>query len=255
MQILADYQAIIDDANTRLPALFGRLPRARVVVERVPVFKEAGAARAYYDIPPFDGSRPGVFYANLRHLAEHPKFGMRTLTYHEAIPGHHLQIAVAQELEGVPFFRRVVPFTAFQEGWALYAERLAAESGFHPTAFDRLGQLVAEGFRAARLVVDTGIHAKRWTREQAIDYLAANTGMEPSEVAAEVERYIVMPGQALAYKTGQLEILDLRERARRELGERFDLRGFNDVVLGSGALPLTLLSRNVDAWIAARRAS
>jgi len=254
-QLLAGYQAIIDDASARLPALFGRLPRARVVVERVPAFKEEGAARAYYDMPPFDGSKPGIFYANLRHAAEHPKFGMRTLTYHEAIPGHHLQVALAQELEGVPFFRRVIPFTAFQEGWALYAERLAAENGFHPTAFDRLGQLVAEVFRAARLVVDTGIHAKRWTREQAIDYLAANTGMELTEVVAEVERYIVMPGQALAYKTGQLEILACRERARRELGERFDLREFHDLVLGSGALPLTLLSRNVDAWIAAQRAS
>ena len=254
-QVLADYQAIIDDASARLPALFGRLPRARVVVERVPAFKEQGAAGAYYEIPPFDGSKPGIFYANLRHTAEHPKFGMRTLAYHEAIPGHHLQVALAQELEGVPFFRRVVPFTAFQEGWALYAERLAAEQGFHPTAFDRLGQLVAEVFRAARLVVDTGIHATRWTREQAIDYMTANTGMEPTSVVAEVERYIVMPGQALAYKTGQLEILDLRERARRELGDRFDLREFNDRVLGSGALPLTLLSRNVDAWIAAKRAS
>jgi uncharacterized protein (DUF885 family) len=147
----------------------------------------------------------------------------------------------------------VVPFTAFQEGWALYAERLAAENGFHPTAFDRLGQLVAEVFRAARLVVDTGIHAKRWTREQAIEYLAEATGMERTEVVAEVERYIVMPGQALAYKTGQLEILDLRERARRELGERFDLRAFNDLVLANGSLPLTLLSREVDDWIAARR--
>ena len=254
-QLLAGYQAIIDDASARLPALFGRLPRARVVVERVPAFKEDGAARAYYDMPPFDGSKPGIFYANLRHTAEHPKFGMRTLAYHEAIPGHHLQVALAQELEGVPFFRRVIPFTAFQEGWALYAERLAAENGFHPTALDRLGQLVAEVFRAARLVVDTGIHAKRWTREQGIDYLAANTGMELTEVVAEVERYIVMPGQALAYKTGQLEILECRERARRELGERFDLREFHDLVLGSGALPLTLLSRNVDAWIAARRAS
>jgi uncharacterized protein (DUF885 family) len=254
-QILAGYRAIIDDAGMRLPALFGRLPRARVAVERVPAFKEEGAARAYYELPPFDGSKPGIFYANLRHTAEHPKFGMRTLAYHEAIPGHHLQIAIAQELEGVPFFRRVVPFTAFIEGWALYAERLAAEQGFHPTAFDRLGQLVAEVFRAARLVVDTGIHAKRWTREQAIDYLAANTGMAPTEVVAEVERYIVMPGQALAYTTGQLEILDLRERARRELGSRFDLRAFHDLVLGSGALPLTLLSRNVDAWIAARRDS
>ena len=253
-QVLADYQAIIDDANARLPALFGRLPRARVVVERVPEFKEQGAARAYYEIPPFDGSKPGIFYANLRHTAEHPKFGMRTLTYHEAVPGHHLQIALAQEMPDVPFFRRVVPFTAFQEGWALYAERVAAESGFHPTAWDRLGQLVAEVFRAVRLVVDTGIHAQRWTREQGIEYMAANTGMEETEVVAEVERYIVMPGQALAYKTGQLEILELRERGRRELGDRFDLRQFHDQVLGSGALPLTLLARNVDAWIAARLA-
>jgi uncharacterized protein (DUF885 family) len=253
-QVLAGYQAIIDDANVRLPALFGRLPRAPVVVERVPAFKEEGAARAYYDMPPFDGSKPGVFYANLRHTAEHPKFGMRTLAYHEAIPGHHLQVAIAQELEGVPFFRRVVPFTAFMEGWALYAERLAGESGFHHTNFDRLGQLVAEGFRAARLVVDTGIHAKRWTREQAIDYMAASTGLALTEVVAEVERYIVMPGQALAYKTGQMEILECRERARRALGERFDLREFHDRVLGSGALPLTLLSRNLDDWIAARRA-
>jgi uncharacterized protein (DUF885 family) len=255
VQLLADYQAIIDDAGARLPALFGRLPRAKVVVQRVPAFKEAGAARGYYDLAPFDGSRPAVFYANLRHTAEHPKFGMRTLAYHETIPGHHLQIALAQEMQGVPFFRRVVPFTAFIEGWALYAETLAAESGFHPTPFDRLGQLVAEEFRAARLVVDTGIHAMRWTREQAIDYMLANTALEPSEVVAEVERYIVMPGQALAYKTGQLEILACRERARRELGAAFDLREFHDVVLGSGALPLTLLSRGVDAWIAAKRGS
>ena len=254
-QLLAGYQAIVDDANARLPELFGRLPRAQVVVQRVPTFKQDGAARGYYDLPPFDGSKPGVFYANLRRSDEHPKFGMRTLAYHETIPGHHLQIALAQEMQDVPFFRRVVPFTAFIEGWALYAETLAAESGFHPTPFDRLGQLVAEGFRAARLVVDTGIHAMRWTREQAIEYMLANTALTESEVVTEVERYIVMPGQALAYKTGQLEILAARERAKRELGDAFDLRAFHDVVLGSGSLPLTLLSRNVDAWIAERRGS
>jgi uncharacterized protein (DUF885 family) len=253
-QLIAGYQAIIQDAEQRLPALFGRLPRARVVVQPVPDFKAEGAARAYYEMPPFDGSKPGVFYANLRHTAEHPKWGMRTLAYHEAVPGHHLQIAIAQELEGVPFFRRVVPFTAFHEGWALYAERLAAEQGFHPTPWDRLGQLVAEVFRAVRLVVDTGIHAQRWTREQAIDYMAANTGMERSEVVAEVERYIVLPGQALAYKTGQMEILELRERARAALGDRFDLREFHDQVLGSGALPLTLLARNIEGWLEAWRA-
>jgi uncharacterized protein (DUF885 family) len=177
---------------------------------------------------------------------------MRTLAFHEAIPGHHLQIAVAMELEGVPLFRRVVPFTAFVEGWALYAERLAAEEGFHPTPFDRLGQLVAEVFRAVRLVVDTGIHAKRWTREEAIDYMLRNTGMPRTDVVAEVERYIVSPGQACAYKIGQLEILALRDRARRALGDAFDYREFHDVVLGRGSLPLVLLERAVDDWLEER---
>jgi uncharacterized protein (DUF885 family) len=252
-QVLADYQAILDDAAPRLPALFGRLPKAPVRVERVPAFKEKGAPGAYYMPPPLDGSKPGIFYANLRSIREIPKFGMRTLAYHEAIPGHHLQIAIAQELPGLPIFRRVVPFTAFVEGWALYAERLALEQGFHPTPYDRIGALVAEVFRAARLVVDTGIHAKRWTREQAIDYMLASTGMPETDVVAEVERYIVSPGQACAYKVGQLTILDLRERARAALGPRFDLRAFHDVVLDSGALPLELLERNVDTWIDHRK--
>ncbi|RIK96788.1 MAG: DUF885 domain-containing protein [Proteobacteria bacterium] len=248
-QVLAAYQSIIDEAAPRLPALFGRLPQAPVRVERVPPFKEEGAPGAYYMPPPLDGSKPGIFYANLRSVREIPRFGMRTLTYHEAIPGHHLQVAIAQELDGVPIFRRVVPFTAYAEGWALYAERLALEHGFHPTPWDRLGALVAEVFRAARLVVDTGLHAQRWTREQAIDYMLRNTGMPETDVVAEVERYVVMPGQACAYKVGQLTILELRERARARLGERFDLRAFHDVVLGSGALPLELLERVVDEWI------
>lgn len=250
--VLDGYRAILDDAAPRLPALFGRLPQAPVVVERVPAFKEKSAPGAYYMPPPLDGSKPGIFYANLRSVREIPTFGMRTLAYHEAIPGHHLQIAIAQELPGLPIFRRVIPFTAFVEGWALYAERLALEQGFHPTPYDRLGALVAEVFRAARLVVDTGIHAKRWTREQAIEYMLANTGMPETDVVAEVERYIVLPGQACAYKVGQLTILELRERARRQLGDRFDLRAFHDVVLGSGALPLELLERVVDEWIAAQ---
>lgn len=240
-QILETFRAIIADARPRLPDLFGRLPRAEVRVERVPEFKEAGSARAYYFPPALDGSRPGVFYANLRSVDEHVRFGMRTLAYHEAIPGHHLQIALAMELEGVPLFRRVIPFTAFIEGWALYAEQLAAEQGLLPTNFDRIGQLVAELWRAVRLVVDTGIHAKRWSRERAIDYMAGLTGMPSSDVVAEVERYIVTPGQACAYKVGQLEILRLRERARERLGAAFDLRDFHDVVLGQGSLPLALL--------------
>jgi uncharacterized protein (DUF885 family) len=249
-EILADYRAILGDARARLPALFGRLPRADVVVERVPAFKEAGSAGAYYHPPAFDGSRPGVFYANLRAPGEVARFGMRTLTYHEAIPGHHLQIALSFENRGMPFFRRVIPFTAFVEGWALYAERLAAEQGFHPTPFDRIGQLQAELFRSVRLVVDTGIHAKRWTREEAIEWMLRHTGMGRTEVTAEIERYIVLPGQACAYKIGQLELLALRDRARSALGERFDLRAFHDHVLSNGSLPLELLRPLVERWIA-----
>jgi uncharacterized protein (DUF885 family) len=249
-QILADYQAILDDAAPRLPALFGRLPQAPVRVERVPTFKEAGAPGAYYMPPPLDGSKPGIFYANLRSVRAIPRFGMRTLAYHEAIPGHHLQIAIAQELPDLPIFRRVVPFTAYVEGWALYAERLALENGFHPTPYDRLGALQAEVFRAVRLVVDTGIHAQRWTREQAIETMMQNTGMPATDVVAEVERYIVSPGQACAYKVGQLAILSLRDRAEQALGPRFDPRAFHDIVLGQGALPLELLELKVDAWIA-----
>jgi uncharacterized protein (DUF885 family) len=176
---------------------------------------------------------------------------MRTLTYHEAVQGHHLQIALSMEMQVVPLFRLVFQFTEYIEVWALYAERLAAEQGWHPTPKDHLGQLVAEGFRAARLVVDTGLHAKRWTRAQAIDYMLRNTGMPETDVVAEVERYIVLPGQACAYKVGQLKLLELRERARRAQGAGFDLRAFHDVVLANGSLPLVLLEETVDEWLAA----
>jgi uncharacterized protein (DUF885 family) len=226
-----------------------------VAVERVPEFRQATAPGAYYQPPPFDGSKPGTFYVNLRSVEEIPKFGMRTLAYHEGVPGHHFQIAIAQEMQGVPFFRRIVPFTAYSEGWALYAEKLAAESGFEDDPFDRIGYLTGQAFRAVRLVVDTGIHSQRWTREQAIDYMKANAGMPETDVVAEIERYIVNPGQACAYKVGQLKILELRERARRELGADFDIRQFHDVVLTDGALPLSLLEREVDRWIAEHRAA
>lgn len=252
-EILAGYQAIIDEVTPSLQDLFGVLPRAPVAVERVPVFKEAGAAGAYYRPPPLDGSRPGTFFANLRDVSEVQRFGMRTLAFHEAIPGHHLQIALSLENRDLPLFRRFIPFTAFTEGWALYAERLATESGFHPTGFDVLGALVAENFRAVRLVVDTGIHAKRWSRERAIEFMLRNTGSPEGDVVAEIERYIVMPGQACAYKIGQLRLLELRDRARASLGERFDLRAFHDFVLGGGALPLDILEREVDGWIAGKR--
>ena len=250
-QILADYQAIIDDANGRVGALFNVRPKSGVKVERVPAFKEATAPAGYYNAPDMGGNRPGKFFANLRDPQETAKPGMRTLAYHEAIPGHHFQIAIAQELKDVPFFRKIVPFTAYVEGWGLYAERLALENGFHPTAFDSMGALQAELFRAVRLVVDTGIHHDHWTRQQAIDYMMTNTGMAEPAVVTEIERYIVNPGQACAYKVGQLEILALRQRAMDRLGPRFDIKKFHDVVLTNGQLPLGLLEQVVDEWITA----
>ncbi len=247
--ILAEYQRIIDEIDAGLGAAFDVRPGIGVKVERVPEFREQTAPGAYYQPPAMDGSRPGVFYANLRDVGEIPRFGMRTLAYHEGIPGHHFQIAIAQGITGVPTFRRLLPYTAYSEGWALYAEQLAWELGFQDDPLDNLGRLQAEMFRAVRLVVDTGLHAQRWTREQAIAYMIEHTGMGETEVTAEIERYLVQPGQALAYKVGMLKIIELRERARRELGDRFDLRQFHNVVLGNGAMPLEILERLVDAWI------
>jgi uncharacterized protein (DUF885 family) len=248
-QILQDYQAIIDAIQPRLDAWFDLRPRQGVRVERVPVFREKTSARAYYQAPALDGSRPGVFYANLNDIRDSARLGMRTLAYHEAIPGHHFQKALQRELQGLPTFRKVLGFTAFAEGWALYAERLAAEMGAFPTPLDDLGRLRAEMFRAARLVVDTGMHYKRWGREQAINYLREQTGMADSAVISEIDRYLVNPGQALAYKVGMNEILRLREQARAELGTRFDIRRFHNLVLGGGDLPLAVLERRVADWI------
>jgi uncharacterized protein (DUF885 family) len=254
-QILADYQAHIDTIDAGLGPYFNVRPQQPVRVERIPEFKQAGSPGAYYQSPSFDGTRPGIFYANLRSVAEIPRFSMRTLAYHEGIPGHHFQVTIQQELQGVPTFRKLLPFTAYQEGWALYSERLASELGFQPTPLDELGRLQAEMFRAVRLVVDTGLHQERWTREQAIAYMIEKTGMPPTDVTAEIERYLVMPGQALAYKVGMNTILDLREEARAALGERFDLAAFHDEVLTKGALPMAILQREVRAWIAARQSA
>ncbi len=251
--IIADFQAIIDEVDAGIDPLFDVQPESGATVKRVPEFRQATAPGAYYDAPPFDGSKPGTFYINLRDVKEVPKFGMRTLAYHEAIPGHHFQIAVAQELQGVPFFRRIIPFTSYSEGWALYAEQLAAENGFQEDPYDRLGYLTAQLFRAVRLVVDTGIHSRRWTREAAIEYMLANTGMPAGDVVAEIERYIVNPGQACAYMVGQLQILKLRTLAQQALGPESDLAAFHDVVLTHGAVPLEILERLVDEWIAEQR--
>jgi uncharacterized protein (DUF885 family) len=248
-QMIRDYQSLITEVSHGLQGVFDLRPKSPVVVERVPAFKEKGSAAAYYNAPAMDGSRPGIFFVSAWDVKLHPKPGMRTLTYHEAVPGHHFQIAIAQELKGVPLFRRFIPFTAYIEGWAMYSERLADELGFVKDPFDRLGTLQSELFRAARLVVDTGIHAKRWNRQQAIDYMKRTTGMTQSDVEAEVERYIVWPGQACSYKVGMLKILELREKAKAELGPKFSLPQFHNVVLKNGALPLTLLEQLVNEWV------
>lgn len=247
--IIADFTAMIEEIDAGIGDYFNVRPKQGVKVERVPEFREKTAPGAYYNPPAFDGSRPGIFYINLRNTAEVAKFGMRTLAYHEAIPGHHFQTTIQQELTGVPTFRKILPFTAFSEGWALYTERLAWEIGFQDQPLDNLGRLQAEMFRAVRLVVDTGMHDKRWTREQAIAYMLEKTGMPETDVVAEIERYLVMPGQALAYKVGMNRILALREKAKSSLGPKFDIKAFHDLVLTGGDLPLALLERRVDAWI------
>ncbi len=249
-QILEDYQMILDEIDAGLDASFNIRPKAGLEVVRIPEFKEKTSPGAYYEQPSIDGTRPGRFYANLYDIKATPKFGMRTLAAHEGIPGHHFQVAIAMELEGVPLIRKFPLFTAYIEGWALYAERVAWEQGLMPTPGDNIGRLTAELFRAVRLVVDTGIHHERWTREEAIDYMLANTGMAESDVVSETERYIVMPGQATAYKVGMIKILELRQKAMDALGDKFDLRDFHDVVLKNGAVPMDILERIVDEYIA-----
>jgi uncharacterized protein (DUF885 family) len=249
-QIIGDFQLMIDEIDKGLTPYFNVRPKQSVKVERIPVFKEKTSPGAYYQSPAFDGSRPGIFYINLRNTAEISKFSMRTLAYHEAIPGHHFQKTIQQELTGVPTFRNLLPFTAYAEGWALYTERLAWEIGYQKKPLDNLGRLQAEMFRAVRLVVDTGLHSKKWTREQAIAYMTEKTGMPETDVVAEIERYMVMPGQALAYKIGMNTILRLREEAKKELGSKFDIRRFHDLILKGGDMPMALLEQRVKEWVA-----
>jgi uncharacterized protein (DUF885 family) len=251
--MLKQYQSILDDVNAGLGSAFDMRPKLGVEVKPVPEFSEKTAPGAYYEPGSFDGTRPGTFYANMRDTNETPKWAMRTLAYHEGIPGHHFQTSVAQQMKDLPFFQRILPFTAYEEGWALYAERLAWELGFEKNPLDNLGRLRDEMMRAVRLVVDTGIHYKRWTREQAIQYMMDNTGMAESDVTSEIERYFVDPGQALAYKVGMLKILEVREKAKAELGEQFSLAQFHDQVLRNGALPLELLERSINDWILATK--
>ncbi|MEP5613319.1 MAG: DUF885 domain-containing protein [Cyclobacteriaceae bacterium] len=250
-EVIARYNEILDEISANLDNAFDVRPKAEMEVQRVPEFKEEGSAGAYYQRPAMDGSRGGVFYANLRDVSETVKFGMKTLAYHEGIPGHHFQIAIQAELESVPIFRTMGLFTAYIEGWALYSERLAWELGFYENdPFGNLGRLQAEMFRAVRLVVDTGIHYKRWKKDDAIAYMIENTGMTTGEVVTEIERYIVMPGQACAYKIGMMKILELREKAKTAMGDDFDLKQFHNVVLKNGAVPLDILEELIDDYIA-----
>jgi uncharacterized protein (DUF885 family) len=246
-------EALIEKMRGALDTVFLTKPKADLIVKAVEPFREQSSTTAFYQGPgAFDG-RPGTYYANTYDMKAMPKYEMEALVYHEAIPGHHMQIAIAQELEGVPSFRKFsYDYTAYVEGWGLYCERLPKDmGGFYQDPYADFGRLSMELWRACRLVVDTGLHdgAHKWTREKAIQYLFDNTPGGETDVVNSIERYIVMPGQATAYKIGMTKLIDLREKARKAMGPRFDIRKYHDVVLLSGAVPLTILEENVDAWI------
>ena len=248
--VIKDYNKMVKEAEEDVRPYFDKFPKSPVEVRAVPEYSEKTAAGGYYQAPSLDGSRPGVFYANLYDIKQTPKFGMRTLTFHEAVPGHHFQIALNQENEDLTLYRKLGYRTsAYTEGWALYSEQLAVEVGMTKDLYDELGVLQSEMFRANRLVVDTGIHYKKWTREKAMEYMKETTGMSDTEVRVEIERYIVWPAQATSYKMGMLQILELRDRAKNEMGDKFDLRQFHSIVLDQGIVPLFILEDLIDEWI------
>ena len=250
--VIRDYNQMVKEAEQDVKPYFEEFPKSPVEVRAVPEYSEKTAAGGYYQSPSLDGSRPGVFYANLYDIKQTPKFGMRTLTFHEAVPGHHFQIALNLENEDLTLYRRLGYRTsAFTEGWALYSEQLAVEVGMTKDLYDELGVLQSEMFRANRLVVDTGLHYKKWTREKAMEYMKKTTGMSDTEVRVEIERYIVWPAQATSYKMGMLKILELRDRAINKLGDKFDLKKFHSLVLNQGIVPLFILEDLIDEWIKA----
>lgn len=246
---LADATALIDTMRETLPQMFNTFPEADLVVRRVEPFREASAGKAFYQRPAPNGSRPGVYYANLRDMADMPTYQMEALAYHEGLPGHHMQLAIMQELQDVPAFRRFGGYTAYTEGWGLYTEYLPVEYGFYSDPYSDFGRLAMELWRACRLVVDTGLHYHQWDREQAVQYLLENTPNPEGDSGNAIDRYIVYPGQATAYKVGMLEILRLRGMAEEALGEAYDIRDFHDVVLTQGAMPMAVLEERVQAWI------
>jgi len=249
-ELLNDINGYIAEVTKKMAPVFRTTPTYKVQVKAFPVEIQDGAPGGQYTSPAVDGSKPGIYWINLRDMKANPKFGLKTLTYHEANPGHHWQIALNLDQAELPFLRRIAPYNAYAEGWALYSEQVAYELGMYENdPFGDLGRLQAELFRAVRLVVDTGLHDKRWTREKAISYMAKETGTAESDVIAEIERYMAWPGQALGYKLGMLKILSLRVQAKHRLGEEFDLAEFHDVVLLNGAVPMAVLSRNINHWL------
>ncbi|HSF56417.1 MAG TPA: DUF885 domain-containing protein, partial [Algoriphagus sp.] len=246
---LDESTAFLDSIKVKLPEFFGILPKADLVVKRVEAFREQPGAPQHYNQGTPDGSRPGTYYVHLSDMKAMPKSTMEGVAYHEGNPGHHMQVSIAQELETVPKFRTQIGFNAYQEGWALYSEILAKEMGGYKNPYYDFGRLVNEIWRAIRLVVDTGIHSKGWTEADAIKYFSENSSIAPGAIQAEVRRYMVIPGQATGYKIGMLKIQELRKLAEAELGDQFDLKGFHDTILGSGALPLEILEKEVKRWI------
>jgi len=254
-QLLDDLNRYIHDIAAKMPDWYATKPPYEVEVRRIPVDIQDSAPGGQYTSPAIDGSKPGIYWINLRDIKANAKFDLKSLTYHEAIPGHHWQVALNLAQDHLPLLRRVAPYNSYVEGWALYSEQVAKEMGmYQDDPFGDLGRLKAELFRSVRLVVDTGMHAKKWTREQAIDYMAKTTGTTESDVIAEIERYMAWPGQALGYKLGMLKILELRQYARTELGDKFDIRAFHDLVLLGGAVPMTVLEQKVKNWVAAQKA-
>ena len=253
-KLLADLNVKVQTVRAKLPQYFGTLPKANIVIKRIPKYTEASQPGGYYQPPSLDGKRPGTYYINLRDTAEVPSWTLPTLTYHESIPGHHLQGSIQQEAN-LPLIRKISFFSAYLEGWALYAEQMADEMGMYENdPFGRIGYLHDAMFRGVRLVVDTGMHAMRWSREQAISYYTDTLGDPVASATTEVERYCVWPGQACSYMLGKLTILKLRDKAKVALGPQFDIRQFHDAILLCGAVPLTVLEKVVDNYIAAKRA-
>jgi len=247
------YKSNIAQMQPKLPGLFGTLPKAQLEVVPVPAYIEKDQAAAYYNPGSQDGKRPGRVYVNTYNFAERSLAPVEAVSYHEGIPGHHLQISIAQELSGLPEFRKQSYYTAYTEGWGLYSERLGKEIGFYQDPYSDYGRLEADIWRAIRLVVDTGVHSQHWTRQQMVDYFREHSAIDETNIQAEVDRYIAWPGQALGYKMGQLKILELKQKAQTALGPKFDIKAFHDEILDSGALPLDVLEQRVDAWIATQK--